>query len=49
LYLVVKDEQHQNFEIVYHLLLVEVVELVVKNVQVNENIHVLLVQVMNVL
>jgi hypothetical protein len=49
---VVKDEQHQNSEIVYHLLydlLMKVVQLVVKNVQVIVNVHVLVVQLMYVL
>jgi hypothetical protein len=51
--MVVRDEQHQNFEIVYHLLydllMMEIVDLVLKNVQVIENVHVLVVQLMNVL
>ena len=50
---VVKDVQHQNFEIVYHLsynlLMMEFVQQVMMNVQVIVNVHVLVVQQMNVL
>lgn len=52
LFLVVKDEQHQNFEIVYHLLynllVMNYVQQVMRNVQVIWNVHVLVVQQMNV-